>query len=613
MERPSAAEIPDAPGSYQFRDVHGQVLYVGKAKSLRKRVLSYFNRDVAQRTRAMVDASDSVDFIVTDNEVEALMLEYSLIQKHRPRFNIRLRDDKSYPFLTLTRRDEWPAARVRRGTRRKGNQYFGPFAHAYAIRNTLDLLLKTFPIRTCSDGKFKDHASRGRPCLLFDIEKCSGPCVGEITPEEYGGLVDGLARFLDGDTDEIRSEVKARMEGASARQEYEQAARYRDQLRDLEKAIARQELVTERAESFDVMAIEDDELDASIAVFIVRHGRVTGRFSAIIDKVEDVSTSELIGQMLRERYGATEPPNLIMVDEIPPDLDVFLAWLEERRGSKVELRVPQRGAKRRLLETAHVNAKESLGRHRLRRQSDPNARAQALRSLQDALALPEPPLRIECFDISTIQGSHTVGSMVVMEDGLPRRGDYRRFRVKSVAGQDDFASMEEVLRRRFTAYLAERDLPVEERGKFAYPPSLLLIDGGMGQLGRATKVLDELGLSIPVAGLAKRMEEVYLPGNPIPVRIPRDEPALYMLQRVRDEAHRFAISYHRTVRAKSMIDSILDEVPGVGAGRKQALLRRFGSLKKLRSASLDEIAEVVPARVAENVLTALHGAGTTGR
>ena len=311
MERPSAAEIPDAPGSYQFRDVHGQVLYVGKAKSLRKRVLSYFNRDVAQRTRAMVDASDSVDFIVTDNEVEALMLEYSLIQKHRPRFNIRLRDDKSYPFLTLTRRDEWPAARVRRGTRRKGNQYFGPFAHAYAIRNTLDLLLKTFPIRTCSDGKFKDHASRGRPCLLFDIEKCSGPCVGEITPEEYGGLVDGLARFLDGDTDEIRSEVKARMEGASARQEYEQAARYRDQLRDLEKAIARQELVTERAESFDVMAIEDDELDASIAVFIVRHGRVTGRFSAIIDKVEDVSTSELIGQMLREhgpfRKGSGQP------------------------------------------------------------------------------------------------------------------------------------------------------------------------------------------------------------------------------------------------------------------------------------------------------------------
>lgn len=609
MQRPATSEIPDAPGTYLYRDQHGQVLYVGKAKSLRKRVLSYFNKDIAPRTAAMILAASSVDVIVTDNEVEALMLEYSLIQKHKPRFNIRLRDDKSYPFLTITRSDVWPTARVRRGRRKKGDQYFGPFAHAYAIRNTLDLLLKTFPIRTCSDAKFKDHASRGRPCLLFDIEKCSGPCVGEISPEAYGDLVDGLAAFLDGNTQGVRKAIESSMHDASAAQEYEAAARHRDRLSDLDKAGARQEVVTETNENFDVMAIENEDLDIAIAVLIVRNGRVTGQFAEVVDKVEDVDLAELVGRILRERYGSEDPPKLVVVDTMPPDVAVWEAWLRKRRGGRVELRAPQRGPKRRLLETAHVNAQEVLGRHRFRRQSDPNARAQALRSLQSELGLPHSPLRIECFDVSTIQGRHTVASMVVLEDGLPRPSDYRRFKIKSVDGQDDFASMEEAVRRRFKAYVAERELPAEERGRFAYPPSLLLIDGGLGQLGRAKKVLDELNLDIPVAGLAKRMEEVYLPGRDAPVFIARDEPALYLLQRVRDEAHRFAITYHRQLRGKAMVDSILDDVPGVGPGRKRALIKRFGSLKRLRAASLADIAEVVPAAVAQDVYRALNGVG----
>ncbi len=606
MERPPSAELPDRPGAYLFRDQHGQVLYAGKAKSLRKRVLSYFNRDVALRTRTMIESAESVETIVTDNEVEALMLEYSLIQRHKPRFNIRLRDDKSYPFLAITRRDQWPAARVMRGKRRKGTQYFGPYAHAYAIRNTLDLLLTTFPIRTCSTSKFNDHAARGRPCLLFDIEKCSGPCVGEVSTEQYAEHVDGLAAFLSGDTAAVIDDLQQRMLTASDDQSYELAARYRDRRKDVEKAMERQEVATTRPEDFDLVSVIDDDLEAAAAVLNVRRGRVVGRFTTIIDKVEDVEIPGLVARLLRELYGAGDPPKAVLVTELPEDADVWQAWLAERRGSAVSLRVPQRGQKRRLMETAAINAREAFARHRLRRQSDPNARARALRSLQEELDLPVAPLRIEAFDISTIQGRHTVASMVVLEDGLPRRGDYRRFRIKTVQGQDDFASMEEALERRFKAYLADRGLPVEQRGKFAYPPSLLLIDGGAGQLGRAVNVLDRLDLDIPVIGLAKRMEEVYLPGIKEPVRIPRDSEALYLLQRARDEAHRFAIEYHRKLRGKRMVDSVLDDVPGIGPGRKKKLIKQFGSLKRIRAASEEELAEVVPAGVAEDLYEALH-------
>jgi len=611
--RPAPAEIPDLPGAYLFRDRHGAVTYVGKAASLRKRVSSYFTKDLAVRTRAMVDASESVEWIVTDTEVEALMVEYSLIQSHQPRFNIRLRDDKSYPYLAITTSEQWPRATVMRGARRAGNRYFGPYGHAYAIRQTLDLLLRTFPVRTCSNAKFRRHAAQGRPCLLFHIERCSGPCVGEVTEEEYAGAVEGLSEFLAGGSDAIVTRLTGEMNAASDALEFEKAARMRDQLASIEKALARQEVATPRKEDFDLVAVEEDDLEAAIVVLRVRGGRVTGRIATVIDRVEEVTTAGLMARMLSQLYGAERPPPQVLVAVMPDEREVWSEWLSARREANVSLRVPQRGAKRRLMETAAANAREVFARHRLRRHNDHNARARALRSLQDVLGLEEPPLRIECYDISTIQGRDTVGSMVVMEDGVPRPSDYRRFKVREVGGQDDFAAMEEVLRRRLRNYVAERERPVEERGKFAYPPSLLLVDGGMGQVSRAVKVTEELGLDIPVAGLAKRMEEVYLPGRAEPLRIERGEEALYLLQRIRDEAHRFAVSYHRTLRGRRMVDSVLDAVPGVGPARKKALLRRFGSLKRIREAGVEELGEVVPAAVARRLHASLHEPASPSR
>ena len=606
MRRPPASEIPDQPGTYLFRDRHGRVIYVGKAKSLRKRVVSYFSKDLHPRTEAMVEAADSVEWIIADSNVAALMLEYSLIKQHRPRFNIKLRDDKSYPYLAITRVDEWPRARVMRGKKRKGNEYFGPYAHTYAIRKTLDLLLRTFPVRTCSEGLFRRQQAQGRPCLLFHIEKCTGPCVGAVNKTEYGALVDGLADFLRGNTEGIVEDLRERMWETAERQEYELAARYRDRIGDLERAVERQEIVTERPEEFDLIAFHGDDLETSVQVLHVRKGRVVGRFGTVVDRVEDLTDAELMADVVRELYLDETPPKTVLVGLMPPDAEAVEAWLTERRGSAVGLRVPMRGAKRRLMETTTVNAREAFGRHRLKRHSDHNARARALRSLQEVLGLEDAPLRIEAYDISTLQGTNTVASMVVMEDALPKPNQYRRFKIRTVDGQDDFASMEETLRRRFTAYLREIRKPLEEQGRFSYPPSLILIDGGPGQLGRAEKVLDELDLDIPAIGLAKRMEEVYLPGQPDPIRIPRDAEALYLLQQIRDEAHRFAITYHRNLRSKSMVDSILDEVPGVGPGRKKALITRFGSVKKMREATVEELADVIPKTVAESVWEALH-------
>ena len=607
MRRPPTDEIPDTPGAYLFRDGHGAVVYVGKAKSLRKRVLTYFGQDLATRTALMVETADTVETIVTENEVEAIMLEYSLIQKHKPRFNIRLRDDKSYPYLALTMTEPWPRATVMRGKRHRGNRYFGPYAHAYAIRQTLDLLLRTFPVRTCTNEKFKHHVAQGRPCLLFHIERCSGPCIGAVTPEEYARHLEGLADFLSGRSEGLVDDLRSEMARAADALEYERAARVRDRLGAVERALERQEVASQRREDFDVIAIEEDDLEAAMVLLAIRNGRVTGRATAIVDKVEDVTTAGLMARMLQLTYGDETPPPELLVQELPEDVGVWASWLGVRRGGPVEVRVPRRGSKVRLLETARSNAKEEFTRHRLRRAGDHNARARALRSIQEELDLPEPPLRIEAFDISTIQGRHTVGSMVVMEDGLPKRSQYRRFEVRAVVGQDDFAAMEEVLTRRFRAYLEERKRPVEERGKFAYPPSLLLVDGGAGQVGRAVKVVSELGIDVPVAGLAKRMEEVYLPGRPDPVRIPRGRDALYLLQQIRDEAHRFAISYHRTLRGKAMIDSVLDEVPGLGPVRRRALLKTFGSLKRMREATIEELAEVIPAAVAQGLHAVLHG------
>jgi excinuclease ABC subunit C len=606
FERPKPSEIPDQPGAYLFRDKHGKVVYVGKAKSLRSRVPSYFGVGLHPRTQAMVDNARSVEWIITESEVAALMLEFSLIKRHRPRFNVKLVDDKSYPYLAITRSDEWPRARVMRGAKRKGNEYFGPYAHTYAIRKTLDQLLRTFPVRTCTDSFFERQRAQGRPCLLYHIEKCSGPCIDAVTPEDYQQMVDGLAAFLRGDTDDVLADLEVKMWEASERREFELAARHRDRMDDVRRAMLRQEVVTERPEDFDLIAFHGDELEAAFQILHVRRGRLVGRLGTVVDRVEELTEAELMGRVIRELYGEDDPPRQVLVEIEPAEKDLLQEWLAKRRGTKVSLRVPTRGAKRRLMETTRTNAAEAFARHRLKRSQDHNARAKALRSLQEVLDLPEPPLRIEAFDISTLQGTNTVASMVVLEDGIPKRSDYRRFKMRTLHGQDDFAAMEETIRRRFRAYLAERNRPASEQGRFSYPPSLVLVDGGAGQLGRAVKVLDELSLDIPAIGLAKRMEEVYLPGNPEPLRIPRDAEALYLLQQVRDEAHRFAITYHRQLRSKSMVDSVLDEVPGIGPKRKKDLLKRFGSLKKLREAGAESLAEVVPRNVADDLYAALH-------
>jgi excinuclease ABC subunit C len=615
VQRPPAGTIPDAPGSYQFKDREGRVIYVGKARSLRQRLSNYFAdpRTLAPRTAAMVAAAETVEWIQVRNDVEALMLEYSLIKQHRPRFNIRLRDDKSYPFLAVTVGDEWPRPTVMRGRKRKGVRYFGPYGHAYAIRETLDLLLRTFPLRTCSDNKFHHHERLGRPCLLFHIEKCSGPCVGEVDKETYRRLTDELLDFLDGDTDTIVRRLEAQMRAAADDLEYELAARVRDRLGSVRKAIERQQMVADRNEDLDVVGIAEDDLEAAVQVFFVRRGRVVGRKGFILDKVEDLGPGELIGDVLEGLYD--DPPlgvpKTVLVPAEPDDPELYVDWLTLLRGSRVDVRVPQRGGKRELAETVTRNASEEFTRHRLRRAGDHNARAKALNELQQALGLPEAPLRIECYDMSHIQGTDYVGSMVVMEDGLPKKSDYRRFKVRTVPGNDDFAAMEEVLTRRLSAYIDERAVPVGERtGKFSYPPQLLLVDGGKGQLNVAVRVLEHLGLDeeIPVASLAKRFEEVFVPGLADPVRVPRGSEGLYLLQRIRDEAHRFAITYHRQLRGKRMTTSVLDGIKGLGPTRRKRLTRELGGVAGVKRASLEELQALswLPDDVAAAVYDKVH-------
>ena len=623
VQRPPAGTIPDAPGSYQFKDARGRVIYVGKAKSLRSRLSNYFQnpRNLPPRTAQMVATAESVEWIEVRNEVEALMLEFNLIKAHQPRFNIRLRDDKSYPFLAVTMADEWPRAMVMRGTKRKGVRYFGPYAHAYAIRETLDLLLRTFPIRTCSDNKFGRHERLGRPCLLFHIEQCSGPCVGEVDKPTYDGLVRELIDFLDGDTDAIVKRLDATMREAADELEFERAARLRDRLSAVRKAIETQQMVVENREDLDAIALAEDELEAAVQVFFVRKGRVVGRKGFIVDKVEDVTPGELIDLVLEGLYADPPPlgvPKQVLVPTDAADLELYEEFLSMQRGSRVTVRVPQRGDKRQLLETVAQNAEKEFVRHRLKRSSDHNSRARALNELQEALDLPDAPLRIECYDMAHIQGSDYVGSMVVLEDGIPNKREYRRFKIKDVPGNDDFAAMEEVLTRRLTAYKADKDKPVAERGKFAYPPQLLLVDGGKGQLAVAERVVEELGLEdeIPLASLAKRFEEVFVPGQAEPVHIARGSEALYLLQRVRDEAHRFANTYHRELRGKRMTKSVIDDVPGLGPTRRARLLKELGGVTKVRSASLETLQALtwLPDPVAQAVWDKIHGpsAGLSG-
>jgi len=614
VARPEPGSIPDAPGSYQFLDAEHRVIYVGKAKSLRSRLSNYFAppATLSERTYQMVQTADHVEWIVAKNEVEAFFLEFNLIKRHKPRFNIRLKDDKSYPYLAVTLDEEWPRAMVMRGQHRKGVRYFGPFAHAYAIRETLDLLLRTFPVRTCTNTKFDRHHRLGRPCLYAHIEKCSAPCVDEVDHDEYMRLVQELCDFLDGEHEPVLRRLEERMRVASDQLEFELAARVRDQLASVRKAIERQQMVGTREEDYDLIGLAEDPLEASVQLFFVRKGRVVGRKGLIVDKVEDLDTPALIARVVEQLYAdapAEDVPKEILVPVEPEDLELYEEFLTMNRGSKVRIRVPQRGGKRELLDTAMLNARESFQRHKLRRASDHNARARTLVALQDALDLPEAPLRIECFDISHIQGTNIVASMVVMEDGIAKRSDYRRFKVKTLDNQDDFASMDEVLTRRFRHYLRERDEGAHAGKRFSYPPNLLVVDGGRGQLNVAVRVLEELGLEdISVASLAKRLEEVYLPGRDEPVRIPRDSEALYLLQQVRDEAHRFAITYHRQLRGKKMTASTLDGIAGLGPGRKQRLLHDFGSVKKLRTLTEEDLRALtwLPDPVGTAVYRRLH-------
>ena len=615
VERPEPGSIPDAPGSYQFRDGDGRVIYVGKAKSLRSRLSSYFQKNLPMRTATMVRSAESVEWIQVDNELEALMLEYSLIKEHRPRFNIRLVDDKSYPFLAVTESDEYPRAMVVRGKRKKGTRYYGPFGHAYAIRETLDLLLRTFPIRTCSDNKLERHAKLGRPCLLYHIEKCSGPCVGEISPPDYDQLVTDLIAFLDGETDGVVGDLEERMLAAADSYEFELAARLRDQLSSVHKAIEKQQMVGNRNDDFDVIGIHGDELETAVQIFLVRRGRVVGRRGFIIDRVEDLDEGELIDRILEGVY-SEEPamgyPKQVFVPSPSSDPELYSAWLGELRGSAVSVRVPQRGDKRAMLETVTRNAAESFQRHRLKRASDHNSRAKALNELQEHLGLPESPLRIECYDMSHISGTDYVGSMVVVEDGLAKKSDYRRFKIKTVDGNNDFAAMAEVLERRLTNYLSDREKPIEERGRFAYPPNLIVVDGGKGQLSASYEVLEALGLEeeIPIVALAKQFEEVFVPGQSESIRIPRQSEALYLLQRLRDESHRFAITYHRQLRNKRMTKSALDDIPGLRPVRKARLLKELGSVKAVKAATEDDLLALpwLPDEVGRKVWGHLHSA-----
>lgn len=611
VERPPAGTIPDKPGSYQFKDTVGRVLYVGKAKSLRSRLSSYFGNPALlhPRTAQLVEEAASVEWISVSTELDALLLENELIKRHQPRFNVRLRDDKSYPWLALTMSDRWPRAAVMRGDRKKGVRYWGPFAQAHSIRETLDLLVRTFPVRTCSDSKFTRHERLGRPCLLMHIEKCSGPCVGEVSEQRYGELVSELCRFLDGDSDGVVSRLETEMRAAAASLEFERAARLRDRLAAVTSVLERRQVVLKRDEDVDIVGFHGDDLQWAVAVFLVRGGAVTGSTAMVVDRVEDTDDEAFAASILERLYD--EPPMGIppevLVSREPADRGLLQAWLSSGRGSRVRIRTPERGPKRALMETVVGNATDELERNRLRRATDHNARARALNELQEVLGLPAAPLRIECFDMSHLQGSDYVGSMVVMEDAQPRRSEYRRFKVRTIEGNDDYAAMEEVLERRLTAYLEERQAPVGERGRFNYPPQLLLVDGGKGQLAVAQRVVARLGLGgeIPVAALAKRNEEVFVPGSPTPVALTRGSEALFLLQRVRDEAHRFAITYHRSLRAKRMTSSALDGIAGLGPVRAKRLVKELGGVRAVQRASLEELSGL--SWLPDSVALAIHG------
>ncbi|WP_030264438.1 excinuclease ABC subunit UvrC [Streptomyces violens] len=646
--RPKPGQIPDSPGVYKFRDEHRRVIYVGKAKSLRQRLSSYF-QDLANlhpRTRTMVTTAASVEWTVVSTEVEALQLEYTWIKEFDPRFNVKYRDDKSYPYLAVTLNEEFPRVQVMRGAKKKGVRYFGPYGHAWAIRETVDLMLRVFPVRTCSAGVFKRSAQIGRPCLLGYIGKCSAPCVGRVSAEEHRELAEEFCDFMAGRTGAYIRRLERLMAEAAEEMEYERAARLRDDIEALKRAMEKSAVVLADATDADLIALAEDELEAAVQIFHVRGGRIRGQRGWVTDKVENVDTAALVEHALQQLYGEERGdavPKEVLVPALPDPVEPVQQWLTERRGSNVSLRIPQRGDKKDLMATVQRNAQQALALHKTKRASDLTTRSRALEEIAEALELDSVPLRIECFDISHLQGDDVVASMVVFEDGLARKSEYRRFQIRSFEGQDDVRSMHEVISRRFKRYLQEKqktgeweeetgadaadlvsgavpgpaDLsgagpgPKDEEGRpkrFAYPPQLVVVDGGRPQVAAAQRALEELGIDdVAVCGLAKRLEEVWVPGEEDPVVLPRTSEGLYILQRVRDEAHRFAIAYQRNKRGKRLTASPLDSVPGLGESRRQALLKHFGSLKKLKGATIEEICEVpgVGRKTAETVAATL--------
>jgi excinuclease ABC subunit C len=633
--RPSPGSIPTSPGVYRFRDDHRRVVYVGKAKNLRARLTSYF-QDVVNlhpRTATMVTNAASVEWTVVNTEVEALQLEYSWIKEFDPRFNVKYRDDKSYPWLAVTLNEEYPRVMVGRGAKKRGVRYFGPYSHAWAIRETVDLLLRVFPMRSCSNGVFKRSSQIGRPCLLGYIGKCAAPCVGRVTAEEHREIVDDFCDFMAGQTTNFVKRLEKEMYAASTALDYERAARLRDDIGALNRATEKQAVVLGDGTDADVVAFAEDPLEVAVQIFYVRGGRIRGQRGWVADKVDDADTGGLVERFLLQLYdgevGDTIPRE-VLVPALPEDTPALEEWLSDLRGARVSLKVPQRGDKKALQETVARNALQALGLHKTKRASDLTTRNRALEEIQQALELPSAPLRIECYDISNLQGTEVVGSMVVFEDGLARKSEYRRFVVRGVEGQNDVASMHEVITRRFRRLLDERaesgefgdsgpdtdadgpmliDPDTGRPKKFAYVPGLVVVDGGPPQVAAAQRALDELGIDdVPVCGLAKRLEEVWLPSQEDPVILPRTSEGLYLLQRIRDEAHRFAITHHRSRRSKTMVESLLDDVPGLGEVRRKSLLKRFGSLKRLRAATVEEIAEVpgIGTRTAEAIVEALQ-------
>lgn len=642
--RPASGDIPTDPGVYRFRDDAGRVIYVGKAKNLRNRLNTYFADPdhLLPKVYAMVHTAVSVEWTVVSSELESLQLEYTWIKQYSPRFNIKYRDDKSYPYLAVSMKDEFPRAQVVRGEKKKGTRYFGPFSQAWAVRETLDTMLRVFPVRTCTRSAFKRAELSDRPCLLGYIDKCSAPCVGRISPEEHRKLAEGLCEFMAGDSEQYVKELTREMAQAAEAMEFERAAKLRDDIEALRSTFERNAVVLSDSVDADVFAFHEDELEAAAQVFHVRGGRIRGQRGWIVEKVEDLEPAEMIEQLLQQVYGESavslasttaedefsqhEIPKNVLVPVLPSNHAQLEEWLRGLRGARVSISVPQRGERVQLMGTVLENAKQSLMLHKSRRAGDITTRSASLQELQEALEIPEPLMRIECYDISHVQGTNVVASMVVFEDGLPKKSAYRKFSITGEAARDDTASMHDVITRRFKRHLAEQEAraarparsgeisseDAEEPGKFAYPPNLVVVDGGPPQVAAAQAALDELGITdVHVVGLAKRLEEIWVPEDEFPVILPRSSHGLFLLQRVRDEAHRFAITFHRSKRGKAMLESALDGIPGLGQAKREALLEEFGSIRAIEQARPEELvrAHGIGPALAEKIAAHL-GAGS---